>query len=182
MLKMIRYVISSVVIILLFSCTSPREKYIAEIKSNLEEVNKSFATNRKDTVSEQKAEESINEFIEKYPQDSLSSKYLFELGMLYQKQRKFDKALNAFDRCYSEYPNSNEAGNAVFLQGFLYANVLNNLDKAKEKYQLYLDKYSGLDPKITSDVRLELDNLGKSPDELLKEIQAKADTSGEKSL
>jgi len=172
-----RYLFLCLLSVVLFSCTSSRDKEASEIRKNLEQVNKSFADNHLDTATARKTVQSIDAFIQKYPQDSLSSKYLFELGMLYQKQRDFDKAISTFDKCYTEYPNSKEASQAVFLQGFLYANVLNNLDKAKEKYQLYLDKYSAVDAKMTNDVKLELDNLGKSPDELLEEIQANADTS-----
>ena len=159
---------------LLFSCTSSKQKNIDDVNTNLDQVNKSFADNRLDTAAARKSETSITQFIQKYPQDSLSSKYLFELGMLYQKQRKFDKAISTFDRVYTDYPGSKEAHNAVFLEGFLYANVLNQLEKAKEKYQLYLNKYSDVDAKMTNDVKLELDNLGKSADELLKELQDKA--------
>ena len=46
-----------------------------------------------------------------------------------------------------------------------------------QKYELYLDKFSNVDQKMTNDVQLELQNLGKSPDELLEEIRAKADTT-----
>ena len=169
-----RYLLFFLSIGLLVSCSSPQKKAAEEISANLEKVNASFSNNQLDTTSARKAEQAIGAFLQKYPQDSMASEYLFDLGMLYQKQRKFEEALNAFDKCYREYPDSKMAPNAVFLQGFLYANVLNNLDKAKEKYQLYLDQYSDVDPKVTSDVKMELDNLGKSADELLKEIQEKS--------
>lgn len=158
---------------LLTSCTSQKEKAEVEIKANLELVNQSFSDNKLDTAAASTVEQGIGNFLDKYPQDSMASVYLFELGLLYQKQRKFEQAINAFDKVYREYPDSKHARNAVFLEGFLYANVLNNYDKAREKYQLYLDKFAAADEKMTSDVRLELQNLGKSPDELLKEILAK---------
>ncbi|MEO6166673.1 MAG: tetratricopeptide repeat protein [Chitinophagales bacterium] len=168
-----RYLSFCLLLTLLFSCTSQKEKTDQEIKSSLELANKSFNENKLDTGAVKNAESAIGTFLQQYPQDSLASEYLFELGMLYQKQRKFDQAVNAFDKVYREYPDSKHARNAVFLQGFLYANVLNNLDKAKEMYQLYLDKYSAADEKMTNDVQMELKNLGKTPDELLREIQAK---------
>ena len=172
-----RYLFISLIFLTLFSCTSQRDKSVTEIKMNLEQVNKNFAENNLDTTSARKAEENIGKFLEKYPKDTLASRYLFELGMLYQKQRRFEDAVTTFDKVYVEYPDSREASNAVFLQGFLYANVLNKLDRAKEKYELYLEKFSNADPKMTRDVQMELNNLGKSPDELLKEIQEKNDSS-----
>ncbi|HUM45337.1 MAG TPA: tetratricopeptide repeat protein [Chitinophagales bacterium] len=168
-----RYLSFCLLLTALLSCTSQKDTTNEEIKSNLELANKSFNENKLDTAAVKNAEAAIGKYIQEYPQDSLSAGYLFELGNLYQKQRKFEQAINAFDKLYREYPDSKHARNAVFLQGFLYANVLNNLDKAKEKYELYLDKYSSADEKMTNDVQIELQNLGKTPDELLKEIQAK---------
>jgi tetratricopeptide (TPR) repeat protein len=166
-----RYLSFCFLLVVTMSCTSQKDKTNEEVKSNLELANRSFNENKLDTAAVRNAETAIGKYIQAYPQDSLASDYLFELGMLYQKQRKFDQAINAFDKVYREYPDSKHARNAVFLQGFLYANVLNNLDKAKEMYQLYLDKYSAADEKMTNDVQLELKNLGKTPDELLREIQ-----------
>ncbi|MBK9732346.1 MAG: tetratricopeptide repeat protein [Chitinophagaceae bacterium] len=168
-----RYPLLCLLLAIIVSCTSQKEKTESELKANLEMVNQSFNDNKLDTAAIRKAETTIGAFIQKYPQDTMASQYLFELGMLYQKQRKFDQAVNVFDKVYREYPDSKHARNAVFLQGFLYANVLNNYGKANEKYQLYLDKFSAADAKMTNDVQLELQNMGKSPDELLKEIQAK---------
>ena len=117
---------------------------------------------------------SIENFVKKFPDDTLAPKYLFEKALLQEKQKKYSEVLSTLDGIYSQYPESKSASKAIFLEGFLYANVLNQLDKAKEKYQLYLDKYSQVDAKMTNDVKMELQNLGKSPDEILKEIQEKA--------
>ncbi len=167
----------ALVIGLTISCSPSREKQVSEINTAFEDVNKSLAANKADTAAMRRTETAVNNYLKKTPDDSLASKYLFDLRLVYQKQRRYDKALAIFERCYREYPDSKQASTSVFLQGFLYANVLNNLDKAKEKYQLYLDKYSNVDAKMTGDVQLELQNLGKSADELLKEIQQKDDST-----
>jgi tetratricopeptide (TPR) repeat protein len=163
------------------SCTPSKEKQVKEINTAIEDVNKTLAANQPDSAAIRKAETSVIKFLEDFPQDTLAPRYLFDLGLTYQKQGRYDKALGMFDRCYREYPDSKQASTSLFLQGFLYANVLSNLDKAKEKYQLYLDKYSRVNAKMTEDVQLELQNLGKSADELLREIQQKADTTQKQS-
>lgn len=168
-----RYLLFCISLFIFFSCNDQKEKLNREVQDNLELVNQGFKENRLDTAAARKATSAIGDFLGKYPEDTLAPGYLFELGMLYQKQRKYEQAINAFDKLYREYPESPRARNAVFLQGFLYANVLSNYEKAKEKYRLYLDKFADADQKMTSDVQLELQNLGKTPDELLKEIQAK---------
>ncbi|MBA3648102.1 MAG: tetratricopeptide repeat protein [Chitinophagales bacterium] len=162
------------VLSLFISCERAREKEVVQINASIDSVNKYLENGTIDSARTQKTEESINRFVQFYSKDSLASKYLFQLAVIYEKQRSFAKSLTTLEQVYQKYPSSKEAPNAVFLQGFLYANVLNNLNKAKEKYQLYLSKYSNINPKVTRDVQLEIQNLGKTPDEILKEIQEKS--------
>ena len=74
------------------------------------------------------------------------------LALVYEKQEQYDSTIKTLDRIYAYYPHSKQASKALFLEGFLYANVLHQLDKAKEKYELYLKDYSAVDSKITNDV------------------------------
>ena len=166
-------------IVIFASCTSSHDQLKKQIDSALTAANKSLVEAKADTMNIGVATRSINEFVAKFPKDTLSPSYLFELALLNEKQQKYPEAITTLDKIYSGYPDSKQASKAIFLEGFLYANVLNQLEKAKEKYQLYLYKYSAVDPKMTNDVKMELQNLGKSPEEILKEIQekAKADSS-----
>ena len=116
---------------------------------------------------------SVENFVTRFPNDSVSPAYLFEKALLYEKQSKFPQTMLTLERIYSKYPSSKQASKAIFLEGFLYANVLRQYDKAKEKYNLYLEKYSSVDPKMTNDVKTELENLGKTPDQILEELEKK---------
>lgn len=159
---------------LIVSCTSMRDKKAAETDHAITEANKITGQGKPDTTAVKNAVASIRDFVSHYPQDSLAPKYLFELGVIYQKEQKFDSTLKVLHRVYSDYPDSKQASQALFLTGFIYANVLNDQDKAKTAYQMYLNKYSEVDSKMTNDVQIELQNLGKSPEQLLKEIEEKA--------
>ena len=58
------------------------------------------------------------------------------------------------------------------MAGFILANDLEDLDEAKSTYELYLEKYPN--GQLADDARVELENLGKSPEEiLLEKIQNK---------
>lgn len=122
------------------------------------------------------AYESIESFASAYPDDTLTPAYLFEKALLQEKQKQYEQTIVTLERIYSSYPHSAQGSKALFLQGYLYANVLSDYDKARIKYQLYLDNYSDVDPKITGDVQMELKNLGKTPDEILKEILEKSNS------
>jgi len=160
------------------SCTSSHDEMKKDVSVSLAKANQTFFTNHPDTVLVNQAGTNIGLFVKKYPQDSLTPIFLFELALLLEKQQNYEKALKTLQDIYTSYPASMAASKAVFFEGFLYANVLRQLDKAKKTYQYYLDNYSAVDSKVTHDVQLELQNLGKSPEEILKgfEEKAKVDT------
>ncbi|HYV92241.1 MAG TPA: tetratricopeptide repeat protein [Chitinophagales bacterium] len=168
-----RNLIFGFVIVSIVSC-SFHEKRKNDAMKALKKADTSITSNHPDTLAIEQARKAVQSFIQRFPDDTLSPAYLFELALLYEKQRQYDSTIKTLDRIYSFYPHSKQASKAVFLEGFLYANVLNQLDKAKETYQFYLDHYANLDSKMTNDVKMELQNLGKSPEEILKEIQEKA--------
>ena len=140
----------------------------------LSKANQSLTSNHPDSSSVKQASVAVESFVRRFPEDSLSPSFLFELALVYEKQRQYDSTIKTLERIYSYYPHSRQSSKALFLEGFLYANVLQQLDKAKEKYELYLKEYSALDAKMTNDVQMELQNLGKSPEEILNEIQENA--------
>jgi TolA-binding protein len=83
-----------------------------------------------------------------------------------------NKAIQIFDRILNEYPKFQKIPHCLFLKGFIYENELKNLDKARQIYQEFLMKYPNHE--FADDVQISLDNLGKSPEELIKEFQEKA--------
>lgn len=95
------------------------------------------------------------------------------MGILLQKQTKYNEAVAALDRVQQEYPNARQSSTALFMQGFIYNNLLHNYQFANQKYELYLQKYAEVNPQLSRDIRIELQNIGKSPEEILKELQEK---------
>ncbi len=53
------------------------------------------------------------------------------------------------------------------MAGFILANDLQDFDAAKETYELYIEKYP--DGQLADDAKIELENLGKTPEEILLE-------------
>ncbi|MCX7607042.1 MAG: hypothetical protein N2170_07255 [Bacteroidia bacterium] len=63
---------------------------------------------------------------------------------------------------------SDLAPKALFYEAFLYENALADTAKARERYEAFLRYYPGHE--LAKDARLSLQNLGKTPDQLLKEL------------
>lgn len=85
---------------------------------------------------------------------------------MYQAQ-KFEEAVFTFDQMLTDYPDGILAPKAAFMMGYIYANELSQMEQAKKYYQHFLDKYGAqADSNLVSSARWELDNLGRSVDEL----------------
>jgi outer membrane protein assembly factor BamD (BamD/ComL family) len=79
-------------------------------------------------------------------------------------QEQWEEAEQNFQSIIDKYPDGEYSAKAVFMIGFINANYTNNLEKAKEYYHKFLEKYPNHD--LADDARYELENLGKSIDDL----------------
>ena len=69
------------------------------------------------------------------------------------------------------YPNSAKASESIFLCAFIYDTYLQKYDDARRYYKMFLKKYPN--HPLAKDAQISLDNLGKTPDELVKEFESK---------
>ena len=59
----------------------------------------------------------------------------------------------------------------MFLQAFVYENHVGDLSNAREKYIEFIQKYPEKD--FADDAEICLQNLGKTPEELIREFEEK---------
>ena len=115
--------------------------------------------------------------LNEYPDSKYAEDSYFAIAGIYQmskipnlsKTESAQKAIEYFQKFYKQFPNSDKTPKALFLIGFIRANDLQEYDSAKIAYNEFLHKY----PKneLASSVKMELDNLGKTPDEIIEEKQ-----------
>lgn len=103
--------------------------------------------------------------------DSLAPEYLLKSADLAMNMKKPVPAINAFNLILMDYPEYKNAPYALFLKAFVYEDILNNTEKARTYYQEFLIKFP--DNEYADDVRVSLKNLGKTPEELIKEFENK---------
>jgi len=111
-------------------------------------------------------------YAEAFPKDSLSVRYLSKAGETARLLRQFDKALEIFGKIEQDYPNSKEAAAAMFMTAFTLDNDLKKMDEAKTAYEAFLKKYPN--DEFADDAQFLLNNLGKSPEELIREFEKNA--------
>ena len=104
------------------------------------------------------------------PQDSMSAAYLIDASTIARNLGSIPKVLELFQWVYTKFPNHPKAADAMFLEAFTYDSDLKDLEKAKQGYESYLAKYP--DDDFSDDAKVMLKNLGKSDDEILKELES----------
>jgi N-acetylmuramoyl-L-alanine amidase len=162
-MKIIKILTLAVIAISLTFCGTQSEKELFDNANNL--------------VKEQKYDEAVKLFeqiAEENVKSELAPKALFETAKIYQGQviKNIDsresllKSVEVYKKIYNTFPKSEEAENSLFMSAFILANDLSDFANAKESYELYIKEYPN--GKLVRDAKIELENLGKAPEEILK--------------
>jgi len=113
--------------------------------------------------------------LEEYPNGKLAPEALYAIGTLYQNEKQDkSKAVEFYQRLVREYSDHATAPNAAFMIGFIYHNDLKKVEEARRAYEEFLSKYPS--STMAESARFELATLGKSPEEILRQQEAKART------
>ena len=169
-MKKIGFLLIMVAFFVSTGCNPPREKSLAKIRS-LETRLFSPDAMSFDKVKADSLMILYADFIEDHPSDSLAPGYLFKAANLSMNSGDSKKAIELFDRYLKEYPDGINAGLSMFFKAFIYENMIRNLEKAKETYLLFIERYPEND--FVKDAEMALQNLGKTPDQIIREFEAK---------
>ena len=138
------------------------EDYMKEAKSGIDGKNISAAVTAYQNV--------VNE----YPDSPQAPEALFQLGTLYQNKMvtnieakaSLEKAVDIFKSISDKYSDDKLAPKSLFMSGFILANDLKEYNKATIIFNIFLKKYPKSD--LVNSAKEELDNMGLSPEEILK--------------
>ena len=160
----------SLLIIFFTGCSPSRDKSVENIK-NLEQILFSPQTVSLDKKKSDSLISMYEGFLKRFPHDSLAPKFAFQAGSIAMNTGDGAKALTLFDLILDKYPDYRKTPLCLFFKGFIYENLLQNLDKSREVYQEFIEKYPN-DEFIPS-ARASIRNLGKTPDQMVREFEAK---------
>lgn len=107
----------------------------------------------------------------RYPNDIEVPKLLSTAAELCRGINEVNEALALYGQVYTAYPNHPLAAPALFIQGFILENELEQKEKAKVNYQTFLKKFPNHE--FAEIVKSNLLSIDKSPDELIQEFKAK---------
>jgi outer membrane protein assembly factor BamD (BamD/ComL family) len=103
--------------------------------------------------------------------DSLAPELLFKASDISMNISDANATIAIFNRIINNYPNYKNIPTVMFLKGFVYEDQLNDYTNARKYYMEFLDKYPESD--FADDALVSINNLGKSPEELIKEFEKK---------
>jgi len=130
-----------------------------------------------ENLKNNKALEAVSDyenFVKEYPKNEKAPETLTKLASIYQNnminnlsvKESLEKAAKIYRQVFESYPNSKEAPSSLFMSAFILANELKKYHAAEASYQLFLQKYPNHE--LAASAREELNNLGLSPEQILK--------------
>lgn len=160
-----------IVLAIIGACTSPKEK----LQSNIKLLEDSLFSDQSKMIDKTIAKDLVDAYVlytNEIPEDEKAGEYLFKAGDLALNLNMPKKAIELFDRVMNEYPDYEKVPQCLFLKGYVFENDLKDLVVAKKIYEEFLEKYP--DDEFADDAEVSIRNLGKSPEELIKEFEERA--------
>jgi len=90
--------------------------------------------------------------------DKASKAQYLKAEIYYRDLRDFSKAIDEYGTLRQKYPESPQVPFSLFMQGFIYANMLSDFEKARKYYEEFLNKFSNHE--LAQSVTFELKYLG----------------------
>jgi len=157
---------------LVTACTG-KKNTAAYYEDKLDSLNRNISRGIMDTTVVKNLSADIEAYAEKNPDDTAAAKLLFNLSRAQQAHKMYGQSINTLRELRRRYPNSPYTSRSLVLEGFINANMTKQYDDARKAYNEYLEKYRNVDTNLSRDVEMELQTMGKTPEELISEFEAK---------
>ena len=170
----------SVLVVALAACNSPqaekqqtKKKEIskAELLTNIQQEEKALFGDDAAKIDRRRALKLVDDyqqFAGRFPNDTAAPGYLFKASDISMNMGKPGQTVAIFEKLIKQYPDYNKIETCYFLRAFVYDDQLKDYKKARQYYQEFLKKYPDSD--FADDAAMLLKNMGKTPEELIKEF------------
>ncbi|NLJ08337.1 MAG: tetratricopeptide repeat protein [Sphingobacteriales bacterium] len=162
------------VLLLFASCGKNRKRQhdLDEISNMKKEFEQSIVAANYDVNKANKLVVLYDQFIEEYPKDSLIPEMMIAKAIIQASYLGETKnAVSDLVQISEKFPKSPQAPQGLFLAADFYQSKLKDFDNARKCYQKMIEDYPK-DP-LTPQAKILLQNLGKTPEELLEIILQK---------
>jgi TolA-binding protein len=154
---------------LLVQCSKDPKSRIKDLEKKMAESD--FTLDEKGTQTAADLVQAYLDFVENHKDDAESPDFLYKAADLSLNINRSRESLDLYNRIIYQYPGYKKVPECLFLMGYIYENYFQELGKAKEIYEQFLAKYPDHD--FADDARVSIENLGKSPEELIRMFEEK---------
>ena len=109
------------------------------------------------------------DFADANPDDAMAPEYLFKAVDVSMNLNEPQRTIYIIDKLLNNYPDYPRTQAALFVKGFIFETKYENYDMAKKIYEQYLVMYP--DGEFAESCRASIENLGLTPEELVKKFE-----------
>lgn len=153
---------------------------IQPVDQRLDHLRKSIFTDSTGRINYRQANDYLNS-AELYalllPAADESPTLLYQAGEIARSIRDYTLALRLYSILYERYPEHKNAPKALFMEAFTYDDNLKQFDKARERYEAFLEAHP--DDDFADDAQVLLENLGKNDEEIIDNLIKKGQPATE---
>ena len=174
--------IASVLLLIFSACNAPsKKKEVKNVKLSESEMLRNIQQDEKamfsgtatkiDKKLALKLVEEYQQYANRFPDDTITPEYLFKASDISMNMGTPRQTIAIFDKLINKYPDFNKISTCYFLRAFVYDDQLKDYKNAKQYYKDFLKRFPDSD--FADDAQMLLNNLGKTPEELINEFGKK---------
>jgi hypothetical protein len=162
-------ILSMIMATVMIQCGKDPRARITALEKTMSEEN--FSLDEKGIQTADALVQAYLDYAENNKESAEAPDFLYKAADLSLNINKSKQSLDLYNRIIYQYPDYKKVPECLFLMGYIYENYFQELGKAKELYLSFLAKYPDHD--FADDARVSIDNLGKSPEELIRSFEEK---------
>ncbi|MBW7848673.1 MAG: hypothetical protein H3C41_11400 [Bacteroidales bacterium] len=171
-MKQMKWIGTVLILFVFVQCQNQAKQTVLTTEQQIETLEqKLFGQN--DEYNEQDAYrlmELYQRFADSLPDDKKTPDYLFKAADISMFQMDGEKTIGFYDQIMEHYPNYPNAPMCLFLKAFVYDNRIGDTAMAHRFYSEFVRNYP--DHEFADDAEVAIKNLGKSPEELIREFES----------
>ena len=172
------FILMMVLAAIAIQCSNDPKAKITSLENQIASANFTFDEKGIQTANELVA--AYMDYAEKHKDSPEAPEYLYKAADISLNLNKGKESLDLYNRIIYQYPDFKKAPECLFLVAYIYENNLQNYGKAKEMYELFIKKYPNHD--FADDAAISIENMGKSPEELIRMFEEKNKAQGDSLL
>jgi tetratricopeptide (TPR) repeat protein len=140
--------------------------YLIDVEGNLSNDSTLQKINREASLNFMNLSEMYGRL---FPNTDEGAEHLLSAAKMATFFQQYKRALDLYEKVYTEHKGSEYAGNALFMTGFTFDNHLSNYEAAGRAFSAFIEEFPAHN--LVPSARFLLENLGKSEDEIISSFK-----------